>query len=184
MLRRLGGVLCSPCVPDIHRLVRIPGQCRCTLSFSTSSHASMSLIAYQHQGSDTKARCTLDTFVACVSYNKNKLCRLWVLSPRIKGLELHFVLVDQKSENMPTLLFSSRRECGYVDPEITVLHKCNFPAKSEIGSLCFFCRTTFIDGRALVRNKRLLMGIALLLPEARTRSGTLHLAGSVRICEE
>ena len=25
VLGRLGGVLCSPCVPDIHRLVRIPG---------------------------------------------------------------------------------------------------------------------------------------------------------------
>ena len=24
-------MLCSPCVPDIHRLVRIPGQCSCTL---------------------------------------------------------------------------------------------------------------------------------------------------------
>ena len=31
VLRRLGGVLCSPCVPDIHRLVHIPGQCNCTL---------------------------------------------------------------------------------------------------------------------------------------------------------
>ena len=31
VLRRLGGVLCSPCVLDIHRFVRIPGQCNCTL---------------------------------------------------------------------------------------------------------------------------------------------------------
>ena len=27
----------------------------------------MALIAYHHQGSDTKAHCTLDTFVACFS---------------------------------------------------------------------------------------------------------------------
>ena len=48
-------------------------------SFSTSSHASMALIANHHQGSDTKAHCTLDTFVACFSLSErqNENISLW-----------------------------------------------------------------------------------------------------------